>query len=268
MATCSRTSPSEGQWAEIDATEQGVGWVDVSWIGGQWEAWQSRCHFLMGSLCFDTWLAHSDGTIIQDHEADFESGYLISALIQITQRSVSPLKCGYRKLSWLCDPHLVTQLSQVDGLGPSCPTIFAALCFLQRSETGQCTVGPWGPLQTGRFRDVQGGDLQRGYHGHLLWHARLHCSGGEYAHCLSSFGNPGSPAAPSERQGQADAAACGQCWKLTPPDSSPAPWVNDGWKCLQFLPVQIQVQKSFVNFAVASGFAPEWGQSALYTCPM
>lgn len=111
-------------------------------IGGQWEAWQSRCHFLMGSLCFDTWLAHSDGTIIQDHEADFESGYLISALIQITQRSVSPLKCGYRKLSWLCDPHLVTQLSQVDGLGPGCPTIFAALCFLQRSETGQCTVGP------------------------------------------------------------------------------------------------------------------------------
>ena len=141
-------------------------------------------------------------------------------------------------------PHLVTQLSQVDGLGPGCPTIFAALCFLQRSETGQCTVGPRGPLQTGRFRDVQGGDLQRSHHGHLLRHARLHCSGGECAHCLSSFGNPDSPAAPSERQGQADAAACGQCWKLTPPDSSLAPWVNDGWKCPQFLPVQIQVQKS------------------------
>ena len=150
----------------------------------------------MGSLCFDTWLAHSDGTIIQDHEADFESGYLISALIQITQRSVSPLKCGYRKLSWLCDPHLVTQLSQVDGLGPSCPTIFAALCFLQRSETGQCTVGPWGPLQTGRFRDVQGGDLQRGYHGHLLWHARLHCSGGELCSLLKQLWESRFPSSP------------------------------------------------------------------------
>lgn len=102
VATCSRTSPSEGQWAEIDATEQGVGWVDVSCIGGQWEAWQSHCQFLMGSLCFDMWLAHSDGTIIQDYEADFKSGS--QSVIHITQRSVSPLKGGCRKLSWLCDP--------------------------------------------------------------------------------------------------------------------------------------------------------------------
>lgn len=106
VATCSRTSLSEGQWAERDAAEQGVAGVDVSWIEGQWEAWQSHCQFLMGSLCFDAWLAHSDGTIIQDHEADFESRS--QSLIQITQTSVSPLKGGCRKLSRLFDPHLMT----------------------------------------------------------------------------------------------------------------------------------------------------------------
>lgn len=142
-----------------------VGWVDVSCIGGQWEAWQSHCQFLMGSLCFDMWLAHSDGTIIQDYEADFKSGS--QCVIHITQRSVSLSRVGAESSPGCLTRHLMTQLSQVGGLKPSCPTIFAALCFLQRSETGQRTVGPRRATANWVFRDARRGSGQRGYHGHL-----------------------------------------------------------------------------------------------------
>ena len=193
VATCSRTSPSEGQWAERDAT----GWVDVSWIEDQWEAWQSHCQFLMGSLCFwcvvspFRWNHHPGpwGRFREQISISYPDNTNKCVLFEGWVQKALPTV-------WI--PHLMTQLSQVNGLGPGCPPIFAALFFLQRSETGQCTVGPRGPLQTGRLRDVQGGDLQRGHHGHLLRHARLYCSGGECALCLSGFGNPDSPAAPSE----------------------------------------------------------------------
>lgn len=153
--------PGEGQWAEIDATEQEcrVGGCLLYRWSGQWEAWQSHCQFLMGSLCFDMWLAHSDGTIIRTTRAQISEW--ISICYPHNTRSVSPFRVGAESSPGCLTPPSHDPAQPGRWLGPNCPCICCSV-FLQRSETGQRTVGPRGATANWQISGCARRDLQRG----------------------------------------------------------------------------------------------------------
>lgn len=124
----------------------GRGWVDVLQIQGKWEGWKSHIQFLKDSLL----LRVVSPFIRSQHLGTMRQ--ILRFDLNFLSRKFKEVRSFWSTCAWpLCGPitHPVSQLVQVNGLGPGCPTTCCNLFF---SETWNWTMYCWTTRVTVNWR--------------------------------------------------------------------------------------------------------------------